>query len=90
MDCERWRRTRHGDFRDRSWTFEVRRGGLGWIEQGLRIERDVLTNLRRADFARLQPVYKHKKARAFLAAMEEAVKELRASGQQTKRPIGHD
>lgn len=28
MDCERWRRTRHGDFRDRSWTFEVRRGGL--------------------------------------------------------------
>lgn len=64
--------------------------GLGWIEQGLRIERDLLTNLRKADFARLQPVYKHKRARAFLDEMEEAVKELRACGQQTKRPIGHD
>ena len=64
--------------------------GLGWIEQGLRIERDVLTRLRRADFAQLQSVYKHKKARSFLNALEEAVKELKVSAQQTKRGIGND
>lgn len=64
--------------------------GLGWIEQGLRIESDLLTTLSKADFAQLQPVYKHKKARIFLKALEEAVKELKVSGQPTKRRIGND
>lgn len=44
--------------------------GLSWVEQGLRIDDDHLSTLRRQDFAALRHVYKHKAARAFLKALE--------------------
>ena len=44
--------------------------GLSWVEQGLRIDEDRLSTLRKPDFAALRHVYKHKAARAFLKAFE--------------------
>jgi predicted transcriptional regulator of viral defense system len=70
-------------FRKEHWT------GLGWIEEGLRIDAAQMGKMRRKDFAALRSVYKHKAARAFLAGMEEALldtpKVLRAL---TKRRAG--
>lgn len=43
---------------------------LGWIVDGLRIDQEQLTSLRRSDFAKLRPVYKHKQTRAFLSGFE--------------------
>jgi len=47
--------------------------GLGWIEQGLRIDESHMANLRRKDFATLSPTYKHKAANEFLLHFEKAV-----------------
>ncbi len=53
--------------RKQPWT------GIDWVIEGMRIEEDRLAALRRKDFAKLQPVYKHKAVNAFLAALESTV-----------------
>jgi hypothetical protein len=58
--------------------------GMGWIEHGLRIEMSKLEALRRADFAALRPVYKHKRVSDFLDELEKAVIDTRSAGKQTR------
>lgn len=61
--------------------------GLDWIEDGLRIDRSELTHLKRADFAALHGVYKHKKVREFLRALAHdvmQVKRTRDADEKTK------
>jgi hypothetical protein len=57
---------------------------MGWIEHGLRIEMSKLEALRRADFAALRPVYKHKRVSDFLDELEKAVIDTRSAGKQTR------
>lgn len=52
--------------------------GLGWLTNGLRIDEEHLLSLRRTDFARLKPVYRHKGVNAFLKALELAVRAERS------------
>jgi len=47
--------------------------GIEWLTHGMRIDEDMLLGLRRRDFAKLKPVYKHKAVNSFLAALESAV-----------------
>lgn len=51
--------------------------GLGWVTDGMRIGKENLSRLRRADFHRIRLVYKHKAANAFLMEMEAAVMDLK-------------
>jgi hypothetical protein len=53
--------------------------GLAWLTDGMRIDEDSLFSLRRKDFADLKPVYKHKAANFFLAALEDAVISAKSS-----------
>jgi hypothetical protein len=53
--------------------------GVSWIESGMRIAREHLIGTRRQDFAALEDVYKHKRARMFLAGLEAAVREMRSA-----------
>lgn len=53
--------------RKEQWT------GIEWLTQGLRIDEEMLLGVRRKDFAKLKPVYKHKAVNSFLAALEIAV-----------------
>ena len=39
----------------------------------MRVDEDMLLGLRRKDFAKLKPVYKHKAVSTFLASLESAV-----------------
>ena len=43
--------------------------GLDWLSEGLRIELDFLSDMSREDIHTLSRVYKHKRVRAFLAAL---------------------
>lgn len=52
--------------------------GLGWIEDGLRIERANLETLRKSDFTSLRPVYKHKRVRRFLNELETEVLSMKS------------
>ncbi|MCY4289400.1 MAG: hypothetical protein OXC63_12500 [Aestuariivita sp.] len=63
-------------YRKLTWT------GLGWIEEGLRVERASLLALHVKDFEALRSVYKHKAAQAFLAEFECAVRDLKATGRK--------
>lgn len=63
---------------------KVEWAGMDWIEHGLRIERPQLAALRRADFAALRPVYKHKRVSDFLGAFEKAVFDISSAGKQTR------
>jgi hypothetical protein len=47
--------------------------GIEWLTEGMRIDEDMLLGLRRTDFAKLKPVYKHKAVNSFLAALESTV-----------------
>ncbi len=47
--------------------------GIEWLTHGMRIDEEMLLGLRRKDFAKLKPVYKHKAVNSFLAALESAV-----------------
>ena len=47
--------------------------GIEWLTHGMRIDEDMLLGLRRKDFAKLKPVYKHKAVNSFLAALESTV-----------------
>lgn len=47
--------------------------GLDWITHGMRIESDNLRSLAEADFDELEPVYKHKAARDFLANLRSVI-----------------
>lgn len=47
--------------------------GIEWLTHGMRIDEEVLLGLRRKDFAKLKPVYKHKAVNSFLAALESTV-----------------
>lgn len=51
--------------------------GLGWIEDGLRIDLTNLATLKKSDFSSLRPIYKHKRARIFLDELETAVLSLK-------------
>ena len=44
--------------------------GVEWLTHGMRIDEDMLLGLRRKDFAKLKPVYKHKAVNSFLAALD--------------------
>ncbi len=44
--------------------------GIGWLVDGLRIDEDRLTSLRKRDFAAMSDVYKHFAARSFLTSLE--------------------
>lgn len=44
--------------------------GLDWLADGLRIDESCLAALRNQDFSALRHVYKHRRARAFLSALE--------------------
>lgn len=58
--------------------------GLGWIEDGLRIDLTSLATLRKPDFSSLRPVYKHKRARLFLGELENAVLNVRPAHARRK------
>ncbi|NJM34506.1 MAG: hypothetical protein HC850_07125 [Rhodomicrobium sp.] len=47
--------------------------GLGWLTSGMRIDEEGLLSFVAEDFEALRPVYKHRAARAFLTAMQEAL-----------------
>ena len=53
--------------RKEQWT------GIEWLTDGMRVDEDMLLGLRRKDFAKLKPVYKHKAVSTFLASLESAV-----------------
>lgn len=48
--------------------------GIEWLIRGMRIDEELLLELRPDDFAVLKPVYKHKAVGEFLASLENAVK----------------
>ncbi|MEX1251619.1 MAG: hypothetical protein WEA77_10545 [Hyphomonas sp.] len=58
--------------------------GMGWIEDGLRIDLANLETLRKSDFSSLRPVYKHKRARRFLDEFETAVLSLKSAHPRRK------
>ena len=47
--------------------------GLDWLTSGMRIDEAKLFALKRADFATLKPVYKHKAVNMFLEQLEVAL-----------------
>ncbi|MFW2853862.1 type IV toxin-antitoxin system AbiEi family antitoxin domain-containing protein [Sphingomonas sp. TX0543] len=47
--------------------------GTEWLTRGMRIDDEMLFGLRRKDFAKLRPVYKHKAVNGFLASLESVV-----------------
>lgn len=47
--------------------------GIEWLTRGMRIDEEMLFGLRRKDFAKLRPVYKHKAVKGFLASLESVV-----------------
>ncbi|MCY4301254.1 MAG: hypothetical protein OXC68_05895 [Aestuariivita sp.] len=55
---------------------------LGWLEEGLRIERTSLLELHPRDFETLRPVYRHKATQAFLAECECAVRNLKPTSRK--------
>ncbi|MCA8891436.1 MAG: hypothetical protein KDA56_06370 [Hyphomonas sp.] len=59
---------------------------LAWIEHGLRIERSDLVSLRKSDFSSLHSVYKHRRARGFLDALENEVLALKSADPNRKNP----
>lgn len=54
-------------FRKQHWS------GLGWLIGGMRIDEELMSTLKRKDFSSLRSVYKHKAAKDFLRAFEDAV-----------------
>src|SRR3546814_2607987 len=57
--------------------------GIEWLTHGMRIDEDMLLGLRRKDFAKLKPVYKHKAVNSFLAALESTVMARKRSEEHT-------
>lgn len=53
--------------------------GLDWLTSGMRIDQDLLLDLRRRDFTKLRPVYKHKAVRLFLLELENCVLKAKTS-----------
>lgn len=47
--------------------------GMGWIEQGLRVDPDALNDVTGADMRALSAVYKHQRAREFLQELQQAL-----------------
>jgi len=60
-------------YRKQSWST------LDWVENGLRIERDSLINLKQADFKALRMTYKHKRAQNFLIGLQNTVLTLKTN-----------
>jgi len=60
-------------YRKQSWST------LDWVENGLRIERDSLINLKQADFKALRTTYKHKRAQNFLTGLQNTVLTLKTN-----------
>lgn len=54
-------------FRKEHWS------GLDWLTGGMRIDEELMSTLKRKDFSSLRSVYKHKAAKDFLRAFEDAV-----------------
>lgn len=59
--------------------------GLDWLTSGMRIDEAQLFALRRADFAALKPVYKHKAVNAFLDQLDDALVNGKATGRRSSR-----
>lgn len=59
--------------------------GIGWIEEGLRIEDEDFLTLRRRDFASLKGVYKHLSTKNFLKNFEIAVFEVKQRYRTSRR-----
>lgn len=47
--------------------------GLAWIEQGLRVDADVLNKVTGAELNTLKAVYKHKRMRNFIGELEQSL-----------------
>lgn len=59
--------------------------GLEWLTSGMRIDETHLFALKRADFAALKPVYKHKAVNAFLDQLGDALVSGKATGRRSSR-----
>lgn len=59
--------------------------GLDWLTSGMRVDEAQLIALKRADFAVLRPVYKHKAVIAFLDQLEVALMSGKATGRRSSR-----
>jgi hypothetical protein len=58
--------------------------GLDWLTVGMRIDEDALLKSERTDFESLKNVYKHGRAKVFLAELEEAMTEEKSSRYRLK------
>jgi len=47
--------------------------GLGWIEQGLRVDADAMTKVTGAELHALKAVYKHQRVRDFIGELEQSL-----------------
>lgn len=59
--------------------------GLDWLTSGMRIDEAKLFALKRADFATLKPVYKHKAVNMFLEQLEVALMSGKTSRQRSAK-----
>jgi hypothetical protein len=59
--------------------------GLDWLTSGMRIDEAKLFALKRADFATLKPVYKHKAVNTFLEQLEVALMSGKTSRQRSAK-----
>lgn len=59
--------------------------GLDWLTSGMRVDEAQLFALKRADFAALKPVYKHKAVNAFLGQLEDALLSRKGLSQRSAR-----
>ena len=59
--------------------------GLDWLTSGMRIDEAKLFALKRADFATLKPVYKHKAVNMFLEQLEVALMSGKTSRQRSTK-----
>lgn len=59
--------------------------GLEWLTSGMRVDEAQLFALKRADFAALKPVYKHKAVNRFLDQLEDALLSGKATGRRSSQ-----
>lgn len=66
-------------FRKQEWQ------GIAWLDDGMRISKAHLVQIRSKDFSDLRDVYKHKAVNEFLSKLEREVRVLKSSKAPTRK-----